>query len=149
MAINAPDLTKRPPRSPRVRLGAYAMLARMLDKGRAVIAGTQGDYKYNCPMDQRFTSFAGIDAEALKQQLAAGKGDKEILDWLQANATNKRNFDEIQTWSMSEERRAPTDPEGREFFEELRDQAAKHRKDVTTWFDLLDLDDYVSFGGKA
>lgn len=149
MAINAPDLTKRPPRSPRVRLGGYAMLPRMLDKGRAVIAGTQGDYKYNCPMDQRFTSFAGIDSEALKQQLAAGKGDKEILDWVLANATNKRNFDEIQTWSMSEERRASTDPEGRKHFEELRDQAAKHRKDVTTWFELLDLDDYVSFGGKA
>ena len=32
---NAPDLTQRPPRSPRVRLGGYAILPRLLDKGRA------------------------------------------------------------------------------------------------------------------
>ena len=25
----------------------------------------------------------------------------------------------------------------------------KNREDVKTWFDLLDLDDHVSFGGKA
>ncbi len=24
-----------------------------------------------------------------------------------------------------------------------------NREDVKTWFDLLDLDDYVTFGGKA
>ena len=32
---NAPDLTQRPPRSPRVRLGGFVILPRMLDKGRA------------------------------------------------------------------------------------------------------------------
>jgi hypothetical protein len=26
---------------------------------------------------------------------------------------------------------------------------APKRTDIVTWFDLLDLDDYVSFGGKA
>ena len=36
---NALDLTQRPPRSPRVRLGGYAILARCLDKGRATLAG--------------------------------------------------------------------------------------------------------------
>ena len=51
---NAPDLTQRPPRSPRVRLGGYAILPRMLDKGRATIAGKNGEYHYNCPMDKRF-----------------------------------------------------------------------------------------------
>src|SRR5512135_190240 len=55
MALNnAPDLTKRPPRSPRVRLGGYVILPRMLDKGRAAVAGTPGEYHYNCPMDQGF-----------------------------------------------------------------------------------------------
>jgi len=32
------DLTQRPPRSFRVRLGNYVVLARMLDKGRATLA---------------------------------------------------------------------------------------------------------------
>ena len=33
MALTAPDLTQRAPRSPRVRLGGYVILARLLDKG--------------------------------------------------------------------------------------------------------------------
>ena len=43
----------------------------------------------------------------------------------------------------------PTDPEARAFFNELHSKVAQHREDIATWFDLLDLDDYVSFGGKA
>src|SRR5262245_29379132 len=65
------DLTQRPPRSPRVRLGGYAILARCLDKGRAMLAGKNGEYHYACPLDQNWFRFAGIDAAALKKQLAA------------------------------------------------------------------------------
>ena len=36
--FGAPDLTQRPPRSPRSRLGGYSLLPRMLDKGRATLA---------------------------------------------------------------------------------------------------------------
>src|SRR5215469_570753 len=75
MALNnAPDLTQHPPRSPRVRLGGYALLPRCLDKGRATISGKNGEYHYNCPLDQRFFAFVGVDADALKTQLQAGKG---------------------------------------------------------------------------
>ena len=38
------DLTQRPPRSHRVRLGGYVMLPRILDKGRALNAGKIGVY---------------------------------------------------------------------------------------------------------
>ena len=87
MALNnAPDLTQHPPRSPRIRLGGYALLPRCLDKGRATINGKNGEYHYNCPLDQRFFEFVGLDAEALKTQLQAGKGDGEILDWINQNA---------------------------------------------------------------
>ena len=44
--LNALDLTQRPPRSPRQRLGGYAILPRALDKGRATIAGKQGEYHF-------------------------------------------------------------------------------------------------------
>ena len=86
MSIQASDLTKRPPRSPRVRLGGYAILPRMLDKGRAAIAGRNGEYHYACPMDHRFLDFTGTDPKALKKELAKGKGDGEILAWIQAHA---------------------------------------------------------------
>ena len=146
---NAPDLTKGPPRSPRVRLGGYVILPRMLDKGRATIAGKNGAYHYDCPTDQRFLGFVGIDATALKKQLAADKGDGEVLQWIEKNAKHKRTEAEIAFWSAHCEQRAPSDVESREFFQEEHQKIAPKREDVVTWFDYLDLDDYVAFGGKA
>jgi hypothetical protein len=150
MALNnAPDLTKVPPRSPRVRLGGYVILPRMLDKGRATIAGKHGEYHYNCPMDQRFLNYVGINADALKKQLAAGKADGEILQWIEKNAKHKRSEAEIAAWSAHAEQRAPADTESREFFHGIHAKLAPKREDISTWFDLLDVDDFVTFGGKA
>jgi len=146
---NAPDLTERAPRSARVRLGGYVILPRMLDKGRAALAGTNGEYNYACPLDHRFLDYVGINPDALKKQLAAGKGDHEILQWIQKNAKRKLTEPEIQAWSDYAEHRAPADAESREFFHGVHKQIAPKREDIATWFDLLDVDDYVSFGGKA
>ena len=145
---NAPDLTQRAPRSPRVRLGGYVILPRALDKGRALIAGKVGEYHYNCPMDQRFLEFAGVNADALKKQLAAGKGDAEILDWIQKTGKGKHSEAEVHAWSAYQEQRAPADTESREFFHGIHAKIAPKREDIATWFDLLDLDDFATFGGK-
>ncbi len=149
MATIAPDLTQRPPRSARVRLGGYVILPRMLDKGRATLKGKNGEFHYNCPLDQHFLEFVGTDAEKLKEQLAAGKGDWEMLQWINDNAKFKRTCPEILAWSSYHEQRVPTDVETRNFFNELHKSTASHREDVSNWFDLLDLDDFVSYGGKA
>jgi hypothetical protein len=150
MALNnAPDLTKQAPRSARVRLGGYAILPRMLDKCRASIAGKNGEYDYACPLDQRFLEYAGIDPEALKKEVVAGKGDGEILEWINKNAKNKRSEPEIAAWSLFAESRTPMDVESREFFTGLHKKVAANREDIGTWFEMLDLDDYVSYGGKA
>lgn len=146
---NVPDLTQRPPRSPRTRLGGYVILPRMLDKGRATLAGKNGEYHYACPMDERFLDFVGLKADALKKQLATGKGDGEILAWIQKTAKNKHTDAEIAAWSAYAELRTPSDAESREYFNELHTKAAPKREDIGTWFDLLDVDDYVFFGGKA
>ena len=148
--LGAADLTKRPPRSPRSRLGGYALLARMLDKGRATLAGTNGEYHFNCPLDQRFLSFTGIDPKKLLAELKKGKGDGQILEWIQANAKHKRSPWEIQQWSDYMDRRGPdSDAETLVFFAEYVARFTKTREDIKTWADVLELDDFVSFGGKA
>ncbi|MBI5777374.1 MAG: DUF5069 domain-containing protein, partial [Nitrospirae bacterium] len=43
------DLRKNYPRSPREKLAGYVHLPRMIDKCRASLAGTEGDYIYPCP----------------------------------------------------------------------------------------------------
>ena len=143
------DLTQRPPRSPRARLGGIALLPRMLDKGRATLAGKNGEYKYDCPLDENVTDFLGIDADALKAELATGKGDGEILEWIAATAKHKRAAWEIAQWSAWRDQVVPSDVETREFFNGYHKQVGEKREDISTWADVLDLDDYVTFGGKA
>ena len=147
MSLHTPDLTKFPPRSPRVRLGGYAVLPRMLDKGRATLAGKHGEYHYNCPLDQRFLEFVGIDAEKLKKVLP--KSDTEVLAWIEKNAKHQRTAPEIIAWTQWQENRAPDNPDGREYLNGLHKAGAPDREDIVTWFDVLDMDDFVSFGGKA
>jgi hypothetical protein len=142
------DLTQHPPRSPRTRLGGYALIPRMLDKGRAEIAGKSGEYHFNCPLDERILELLGIDAEALKAELATGKGDGEMLAWITANQRNKHTPEEVAAWSAAQDVREPDD-ESREFFDKYLADCAPNRKDVKTWAEVLELDDYVSFGGKA
>ncbi len=148
--MNALNLTQRPPRSPRVRLGGFVLLPRLLDKCRAQIAGTLGEYKYGCPLDQRFLTFTGIDADALKAKVATGAGDAEVLAWILANARHPREEWEIAQWSAFREQVAPADNESRAFVSEQVGKAGgAEREDIATWFDYLDFDDFVSYGGKA
>jgi hypothetical protein len=130
-----------------VRLGGYAILPRMLDKGRATLAGKAGEYHYACPLDQQFLNFAGIDPEELKKELL--KSDTEVLAWIQKNAKFQRTGPEIAAWTQWQENRAPNNPDGREYLNELHKNGAPNREDIATWFDVLDMDDFVSFGGKA
>lgn len=150
MNIPAPDLTARPPRSTRTRLGGYALLPRMLDKCRAEIVGKNGEYHYDCPLDQHILNFLGIDAAALKTEAATGKGDGEMLAWIVANQKHPRSPWEIEQWSDYRDRRGPdSDAETLKFFADYVGQLTQTREDITTWADLLDLDDHVTFGGKA
>ncbi len=140
------DLTKRPPRSPRVRLGGFVTLPRILDKCRATLAATNGEYNYNCPLDRHFFDFTGLDANAFKTKAGTGASDAEMLDWVLANT--KLHPAQIRAWSEWMTERTPSDVDGREFFHEVHRRIAPTRADVATWFDLLDVDDFASFGGK-
>ena len=143
------DLTQHPPRSPRARLGGFVLLPRMLDKGRAQLAGKNGEYHFACPLDQHILGFLGLDSAALLAELATGKGDGEILEWILATAKHQRSAWEAAQWSAHREQAVPSDVETREFFNNSHKQVGEKREDITTWSDVLDLDDYVTFGGKA
>ena len=145
--MNAIDLAQRPPRSPRVTLGGYVILPRMLDKGRAQLTGKAGEYHFNCPLDQRFVSFAGLNADDILQLLQEGKSDSEVLAWIRQHG--KRSDFEIVSWTQFQLQRSPSDNESREYLSSTVQKLAPDRDDIQTFFDMLDLDDFVSFGGAA
>ena len=146
---HTPDLTQRPPRSPRVRLGGYAMLARVIDKARASLTGKAGDYKYGNPMDQHFFAFAGITQGALLEQVKTGAGDWALLLWVNANALPKRAPHEIRAWSAWLETMPVGEAEDLEWFAAQAKRINPVRTDLQTIMDYLDADDHVSFGGAA
>ncbi len=148
--FSSPDLTQQPPRSPRLKLGGYMMLPRILDKGRAALAGKLGEYHFaGKGMDRHFFSFVGIDHEALKTEIAKGLGDSELLAWIQTNAKNPRQPWEVEAWCQYHSTRGPdSDNETILYFAEAVKKFTATREDIKTWFDLMELDDYCSFGGK-
>jgi hypothetical protein len=74
----------------------------------------------------------------------------EDLKWeIQTHSKTPRAPWEIDAWSAFMERRGPdSDLETLEFFSEYVSKCSKTREDLKTWFEVLELDDYVSFGGK-
>ncbi len=151
MAHDFYDLTQHPPRSPRVRLGGLVILPRMIDKARATKAGKNGEYNYGCSLDKNVLDFLGIDAGELKAQIDKGLGDGELLAWLLANAKKPRSGQEIDAFSTYHEKRAPGSPGSRAKLSDYQSStpAGAKRDDITTWFDVLDLDDHQSFCGKV
>ena len=145
--LSAPDLTLNPPRSPHVGLGGYVHLPRLLDKARAHLAGKIGEYHYNCPMDKSFFVFTGITEAEMLEAVKAAKSDSEALAFVEGKS--KRLPCEIAAWSAWMRTNAPGGAPGHEWIGESIKTAGPDRTDIRGFFDLLDLDDYVSFGGKA
>jgi hypothetical protein len=143
----APDLRIEPPRSPRVRLGGYVILPRTLDKCRALLAGTLGDYLYNCPLDQKFFSFKGLTAEEFKEAVASFATDEEVLRWVESHGIPRRP-EEVADWSQRMENlRYGESPKEKEFFFEQCHRLGLDPERATL-FDLLEEDDRVSFGSE-
>lgn len=94
----APDLSKTFPRSPRAVLGGYVLAARALDKCRAHLAGTLGEYHYDCPLDNMFLGFAEIKGADLREFVATGADDEAVGKWIEEHA-KKRPRIEIIRWN--------------------------------------------------
>ena len=144
MSTTAKNLTQEAPRSPRNRLGNYALLARAIDKGRASIAGTAGEYHFACPLDQQLFEFKGVQADEVKKLLASGATDDQAVNWFNTHGTPK-TAEEIAGWSNGVEGWRPYEtPEKKDWFV---GECAKLglKPETSTLTDYLEADDAVSF----
>ena len=69
--------------------------------------------------------------------------------WAIMEPARNRTLSEIAAWSTWQDQRAPNNTDGREYLNGLHKSGAPNREDIVSWFDVLDMDDFVSFGGKA
>ena len=146
--ITVRDLSKRAPHSPRERAGGFVIASRAVDKCRAVLAGTPGEYHYDCPLDNMLFGFKGITGEQFKTAVQAARNYEDIGAWLQANGTAKTPA-EIKTWSDEMEAGSPMkNPERRAHFIENCSKLGLN-PETTTTFDWLEADDRASFRSKS
>jgi hypothetical protein len=150
--VNTPiitrDLTKQAPHSPRERIAGFAIASRAVDKCRASLAGTLGEYHYDCPLDNLLFSFKGINGEQFKAAVQASKNYEDVGTWLQANGAT-RTPAEIKTWSDEMEAGSlMKNPEKRAYFIENCSKLGLNPETNTT-FDWLEADDRASFNRKS
>jgi len=138
------DLSKQSPHSPRLRLAGFAIAHRTIDQCRASIAGTLGQYHYDCPLDNMLFAFKGITAEQFKRAVQAAKDYDEIGVWLHANGTLK-TAEEIRAWSDEVEAGSLyKDPNKRDYFTESCHKLGLNPQ-MNSTFDWLEADDRESF----
>ena len=134
------DLRTSFPRSMRVKLEGYVHLARMIDKCRAVLAGTEGEYIYPCPMDFRLLDYAGITAEQFTTAVRENATDDGLAQWFRQAAQTHQPA-ELDAWNQKLLLRGPSSPESAEKFNKYRDAVDPSRTDLTAWSDLQDLEE--------
>ncbi|MGZ4963951.1 MAG: DUF5069 domain-containing protein [Limisphaerales bacterium] len=138
--IVSKDLSKRAPKSPRERISGFVILGRAIDKCRASLDGTLGNYHFDCPLDKMLFSFKGITAEQFKTAVAAAKTYEDVGEWLQANGTRKTPA-EVNAWSDETEASSlMKDPEKRAYFIESCSRLMMN-PEMNTTFDWLEADD--------
>ncbi len=133
---------KQYPRSPRDTLGGYVLAARAVDKCRAVLVGWQGEYHSNCPLDQRWLKFAGLDYDEFRAFVGTGATDEEIASWIGQHA-RPRPRREIILWNNQERDLHLRDltPELQEYMEDYIQKFVPRNRVVYHWFDVYDLEE--------
>lgn len=134
------DLRKDFPRSMRFKLAGYAHLARMIDKCRAALAGTEGEYIYPCPMDERLMEFAGITSDQFTIAVKVNSTDEGVVKWLEQTAKTHEPA-ELEEWNRKLLVRGPSSPESAARFKKYLVAIDPSRTDITAWSDLQDLEE--------
>ena len=146
--VTGKDLTREAPRSPRIRVGGYAILGRTIDKCRALVAGNIGEYHFDCPLDNMLFGFKGVKGDDFKAQIEKGASDQQMAEWLDQNG-EKKTLEEIKRWSDEVEATDPyNDPERRDWFtEQVKPLGLNPAK--TPSFDCLETDDIACHAKAA
>jgi hypothetical protein len=123
-------------------LAGYVIAARTLDKCRADIAGTKGEYHFDCPLDNVFFGFAGISASQFKDFVATGADDDAVAKWIEEKATQRPRI-EIIRWNNEwrYKRISELADPLQEFLEGYIPKEIPANRRVAYWFDVYDIEE--------
>ena len=142
LKLLAKDLRREYPRSPRDTLAGYVVAARALDKCRAVLNRTNGEYHFDCFLDRQFFEFAGIDAAKFKGFVSKGSSDDEVARWIELSGAKHPRIEIIKWNNMMREKRISDLPdENQERMEDYIQKFVPRNRPVYYWFDVYDLEE--------
>ena len=133
------NLTQKSPRSPREKIADLAHLPRMIDKARAAQQNTLGEYIYPCPLDKIMLEFLGVDSDTF-QKKACNDTEEALSAWVLSQCQNCSlgDKDAVNNKILKSQ---PDSPEKWKTFHEIRNGLNPSKTDITTWVDLIDLEE--------
>jgi uncharacterized protein DUF5069 len=133
------NLNETFPRSPRDKMNGLVFLPRMIDKARAFKQNSLGEYIFPCPLDKKVLEFLKIDAEEWTG-FVNSNNEEQISQWVEEICCY-RQPEEIESINRKILKRKPASEDRWKYFFKLRDNIDPSRTDVTTWVDLMDLEE--------
>ena len=134
-------------RSPHEKVGGLVYFGRMLDKIRLHAAGQlPPDYAANLGeedwyfFDARCVRFLGVKYRALVKRVKQGGTDAQLLRWC-LHEGGKRSPEQIAIWNTFLAKRGWRDEASGGLEEEKAAEGFGRRKDIVTWFDLMDAEE--------
>jgi len=134
------DLTTGFPRSPRERLLGLPMLPRTIDKARAALAGTLGEYVYGekSSFDMALLDFLALSPAVFLEGVKASPDDTTMAKWLKtrARAFTAAQAEEFATIFLND---GDDDADRARFAERRAKLPEQVQSRVIGWVDLLDV----------
>lgn len=133
------DLTRDYPRGPREQLGGIALLPRAIDKGRAQLEGTLGEYVYyGCRLNLKLFNTLGVTEDEFLDAVRRSPDDAAMLEWIDTYVRPERSaVDQMNDWVLHNE---PLAEDRQAFCDEL-EKIDPGNDYVNTWTDLIDLEE--------
>ena len=130
------------PRSPYERLGGYVHLPRLIDKAKLHHKGLLNGYNYKTVgFDKHLLAFLKLDPDAFEEAANRIDDDAAILAWVTENGVH-HSPEAIEEWNQAMICRAPDSAVKKaRFLHFLKEAGGTGRKDIRTYFDLIEFDE--------
>lgn len=136
------DLSKAPPRSPRLELDGLLLMPRTIDKLRATLpGGVVGGYRVR-GMSARLLEWLGIEEDAIREAVGAAKTDDDVAAWLRARVDTSK-YPEFNRRMLD---RSTDDVDKEGFYQTY---PWMRERGFMRLFDVMDEDDQMTFAGTS
>ena len=135
-------MQKLHPRSPYAKLGGYVHLPRLIDKAKLHRQGLLNGYNYKTVgFDKHLLAFLKLNGDAFEEAANRLEEDAPILNWVQENG-EKHSPEATEQWNEAMISRHPdTVAKKARFLHFLKQSGGEGRKDIRTYFDLIEFDE--------